>query len=204
MSGGSCSLNAPSRAWASARCCQRALVLASSVSGMTPFLANDSPRAGAASGVLATPIGVLALRWHGTTLLAVELPPLAPPPGRPAAAVRAPVPDWLAKELLAYFANPQHDFALTLGLEGTAFQQRVWAALRRIPAGSVRTYGELAVALSTAPRAIGMACRANPCPIVVPCHRVVAKQGLGGFAGESAGARLAIKAWLLRHEGLVF
>ncbi len=154
---------------------------------------------GAESGVLATPIGALTLRWHGSVLLAVELPPCAQPPDQPA----SPVPDWLAEELLAYFANPQHAFALALRLGGTAFQQRLWAALRRIPVGSVRTYGELAAELGTGPRAIGTACRANPCPIVVPCHRVVAKQGLGGFAGETAGARLAVKAWLLRHEGLV-
>ena len=52
------------------------------------------------------------------------------------------------------------------------------------------------------PRAVGQACRANPCPIVVPCHRVVAVKGLGGFAGDRDGRKLAIKRWLLRHEGV--
>jgi methylated-DNA-[protein]-cysteine S-methyltransferase len=84
---------------------------------------------------------------------------------------------------------------------GTPFQCRVWQALRDIPPGTTRTYGELARDLGTSPRAIGGACRANPCLIAVPCHRVVARDGLGGFAGERGGKRLAVKRWLLRHEG---
>jgi methylated-DNA-[protein]-cysteine S-methyltransferase len=77
----------------------------------------------------------------------------------------------------------------------------IWALLRAIPVGQTRTYGEVARELGSAARAVGQACRANPCPIVVPCHRVVGRHGLGGFAGDHQGSRLAIKRWLLHHEG---
>jgi methylated-DNA-[protein]-cysteine S-methyltransferase len=85
---------------------------------------------------------------------------------------------------------------------GTPFQRRVWEAMRAIPPGRTRTYGDLAAELGTSPRAIGGACRANPCPIVVPCHRVVGATGLGGFAGDTSGHKVEVKRWLLRHEGV--
>ena len=91
---------------------------------------------------------------------------------------------------------------MPLAPAGTAFQQRVWAALQAIPTGSVLSYGELARQLDTAPRAIGGACRSNPIPILIPCHRVVSRQGLGGYAGEVEGELPGIKRWLLRHEGV--
>jgi len=84
----------------------------------------------------------------------------------------------------------------------TPFQQRVREALLAIPPGQVRTYGQLARQLGSAPRAVGQACRRNPVPILVPCHRVVAASGLGGYAGETAGRRRAIKLRLLELEGL--
>lgn len=86
-------------------------------------------------------------------------------------------------------------------LQGTPFQQRVWKALRTIPCGETRTYGALAKQLATSPRAVGAACGANPCPIVIPCHRVVGKNGtLIGFSGGHSGAWLDLKAWLLERE----
>lgn len=103
-------------------------------------------------------------------------------------------------QLQAYFRNPAHRFDLPLRLEGTAFQNRVWRVLRRIPAGRTRSYGELADSLTSGPRAIGGACRRNPVMIVVPCHRVVAQTGLGGFMGAVQGRALETKAWLLAHE----
>jgi methylated-DNA-[protein]-cysteine S-methyltransferase len=111
-------------------------------------------------------------------------------------------PPSIATQLAAYFSDPAFAFAIPLTMVGTVFQRRVWDALRAIPPGCTTTYGELARALATAPRAIGLACRANPCPIVVPCHRVVAVRGLGGFGGATGGRRLAIKRWLLAHEGV--
>ncbi len=89
-----------------------------------------------------------------------------------------------------------------MALEGTAFQQRVWEALQAIPPGTVLTYGELAVRLGTAARAIGGACRSNPIPILIPCHRVVAGRDWEVTPGEVTGDPLGIKRWLLRHEGV--
>jgi len=106
------------------------------------------------------------------------------------------------KQLLAYCEQPHAAFDLPLQLQGTAFQQRVWQALQRIPVGEVRTYGDLALQLNSSPRAIGGACRANPLPIIVPCHRVVSRHGMGGYSGDTAGANMDIKRGLLRHEGV--
>lgn len=93
----------------------------------------------------------------------------------------------------------------TLTSDGTAFQQRVWAQLLAIPAGQVCTYGMLAKSLTTAAQPIGGACRSNPLAFFVPCHRVVSKSGLGGYAGELGdGPQTAIKAWLLQHEKSIF
>jgi methylated-DNA-[protein]-cysteine S-methyltransferase len=89
-----------------------------------------------------------------------------------------------------------------LRLSGTPFQRRVWARLRQIPPGATRTYGELARQLETSPRAVGGACRANPVALFVPCHRVVAASGAGGFYGQSTGRWPAIKRWLLAREGV--
>jgi methylated-DNA-[protein]-cysteine S-methyltransferase len=103
-----------------------------------------------------------------------------------------------------YFANGQTLINLPLDLRGTDFQRRVWQALLQIPPGQTRSYGQLAQQLGSSARAVGNACRANPCPIVVPCHRVLARNGLGGYAGETQeGEQLQIKRWLLRHEGVV-
>jgi methylated-DNA-[protein]-cysteine S-methyltransferase len=103
-------------------------------------------------------------------------------------------------QLRAYFRDPQHRFSLPLAPSGTAFQRRVWEALQRIPAGATLSYGELARRLGSSARAIGGACRANPIPVIIPCHRVVAAQGLGGFMGVTEGRGLHLKQCLLAHE----
>ena len=72
--------------------------------------------------------------------------------------------------------------------------------MRDIPRGEVRTYGELAKQLNSSARAVGNACRRNPIPIIIPCHRVVAKKGIGGFAGHTEGATIELKQWLLAFE----
>lgn len=99
-----------------------------------------------------------------------------------------------------YFNNGQHEFTLPLRFSGTTFQQRVWQALQNIKPGQTKTYGELAKALNSSARAIGGACKRNPLPVVIPCHRVVAQQGIGGFAGATSGNNINIKTWLLQHE----
>ena len=103
-----------------------------------------------------------------------------------------------------YFDNPQSTFSLPVVLAGTAFQQRVWQALRKIPSGDTLTYGELAARLGSGARAVGNACRRNPVSIIVPCHRVVAAGGVGGYSGSTAGPEISRKRWLLQHENPSF
>lgn len=147
--------------------------------------------------ILATPLGPLGVRVVDqgvaeSRFLSADTPLRDP---------EVPLAEVVARQLAAYFADPDWCFDLPLASRGTPFQERVWAALRAIPPGQTRTYGDLARALGTGPRAVGGACRANPCPILVPCHRVVAAQGPGGYAGARTGPWPAIKHWLLAHEG---
>ena len=102
---------------------------------------------------------------------------------------------WLA----AYFAAGCLGVMPEMKPKGTAFQQRVWSELAHVPWGECITYAELAKRLDSAPRAVGGALRANPIPILIPCHRVVAATGLGGYAGASELGQ-ARKKWLLEHE----
>ena len=102
-----------------------------------------------------------------------------------------------ARQFTAYFDGKLSRFNLPLAASGTEFDQRVWAAMRAIPYGETRTYGDLAHATDSGPRAIGGACGRNSIPIIVPCHRVLARGGLGGYSG---GNGLPTKQWLLALE----
>ena len=104
------------------------------------------------------------------------------------------------KQIENYFKSPESNFTVPVSLEGTAFQKKVWAALQKIPAGQTRTYGDISKQLNSSPRAVGNACRANPVPLIVPCHRVIARSGIGGFGGKVAGKTIDCKRWLLQHE----
>ena len=106
----------------------------------------------------------------------------------------------IIKQLAQYFVNPTHRFTLPLDMQGTDFQRRVWQALTEIPAGQALTYGELAARLGSGARAVGNACRNNPVPVIVPCHRVVSAAGIGGYAGSTGGREIQRKQWLLRRE----
>ena len=106
----------------------------------------------------------------------------------------------VARQLHCYFNQANFHFSLPIAPSGTDFQQRVWAAMLAIAPGQTASYADLARDLNTSPRAIGGACRANPIPIVIPCHRVVSKTGLGGFMGEVSGDALRLKKLLLDHE----
>jgi len=105
-----------------------------------------------------------------------------------------------ARQLAAYRDDPNTVFDLPLLIEGTEFQRRLWDALCEIPRGKTLTYGELARRLGVDARAIGQACGDNRLPIVIPCHRVVAANGIGGFAHRTSGYLLEAKRWLLAHE----
>jgi methylated-DNA-[protein]-cysteine S-methyltransferase len=107
-----------------------------------------------------------------------------------------------AQQCQAYFADPRAVFDLPLKPQGTAFQQRVWHAVAQLQSGERTTYGAIAARLHSGARAVGGACGANCFPLVIPCHRVVAKANLGGFMGRDApGLYRDIKLWLLNHEG---
>ena len=148
-----------------------------------------------------TPFAVLGLRTNGTALTSLHYLPLA----ERAAAPADRVAEKAVRELESYLADPGYRFTVALAPAGTAFQQRVWAALSAIPRGQSRTYGEVARVVRSAPRAIGQACGANRIALIIPCHRVVGAQGsLGGFMNAEDGDPIAIKRWLLAHEGYRF
>ncbi|MGV7209566.1 methylated-DNA--[protein]-cysteine S-methyltransferase [Oxalobacteraceae bacterium A2-2] len=151
------------------------------------------------AAIVPLPFGKLGVRTAGDVVAELAyLPPdvavLAP---RDALAERA------AAQAERYCLNPDYIFDLPLARHGTAFQQKVWDTLLSIPRGEVRTYGELARHLGSVARAVGQACGANPFPLVIPCHRVTAADGLGGFANsdDPHGYLLGVKRWLLAHEG---
>ena len=108
------------------------------------------------------------------------------------------------RQLERYREDPDTKFDLPLLIEGSEFQRRLWDALCEIPRGRTLTYGEMARKLGGADfesaRAVGQACGDNRLPIVIPCHRVVAADGLGGFGHSTGGILLEAKRWLLMHE----
>lgn len=145
--------------------------------------------------VVHTPLGFLGLRLNGEGLTAIDyLLHRRANVGQPDPEARGVI-----TELNSYFCDPNHRFTVRVALQGTAFQNRVWQALRGIPAGETLTYGELARRLGSSARAVGGACRSNPIPIIIPCHRIVSAQGLGGYTGGGSKA-LDFKRWLLAHE----
>lgn len=109
-----------------------------------------------------------------------------------------PVLTQAATQLDAYFAGKQQDFTIPIRLTCSDFQRTVCAAMSAIPFGETRTYGELAAQLGVPAQAIGQACGGNPIAILIPCHRVLGANGLGGYSGDGG---IETKVWLLRHEG---
>lgn len=92
---------------------------------------------------------------------------------------------------------------ISLQPKGTVFQQRVWQTIKKIPFGCTRTYGTIAQELQINARAVGQVCRINHIPIFIPCHRVVAANGIGGFMGGHKRKQMERKRWLLYHEGII-
>ena len=148
--------------------------------------------------IVAAPGFALGVQCDDDEITAIEF--LEPQAARaPSSALAAEA----VRQIEAYLADPAFVFGLPLKPAGTHFQRRVWEQIAAIPLGRTETYGQLARNLNNAPRAVGQACGANPYPLVVPCHRVVATGGgLGGFSRERGGFLLDVKRWLLRHEGI--
>jgi methylated-DNA-[protein]-cysteine S-methyltransferase len=108
-----------------------------------------------------------------------------------------------AEQLAEYFSGQRRSFELPVKLVGTPFQQAVWERLRGLAWGEVTSYGSIGIATgrATAGRAVGGAVGANPIPVIVPCHRILASDGR--ITGYSGGNGIPTKAWLLDHEGIV-
>lgn len=152
------------------------------------------------NAIIAAPFGAMGIRTEdGRVRELVYLPPHFH---------EKDAQDRVAEEACAqvqrYFDDADFAFTLPLMERGSDFQRRVWDAIRAIPRGAVRTYGHLAKEIGSAPRAVGQACGANWFPLIIPCHRVTAAGGLGGFSNhdDENGFHLSVKRWLLKHEGV--
>lgn len=153
--------------------------------------------ASAFQAIVAAPGFALGVRCSQAAL--TELCFLAP---QPAQAPVSRLAEDASEQITRWLEDPDVRFTLPLQPAGTAFQRRVWDEISAIPRGETRFYGQLALRLKNAPRAVGQACGANPYPLIVPCHRVIAAHGgLGGFNRHGGGFLLDIKRWLLGHEG---
>jgi methylated-DNA-[protein]-cysteine S-methyltransferase len=165
---------------------------------MSAFRWVEQVSGGCDSAVITTPLGKFRLLAAADVLIgcnwATDNMPLRNP--------ESMLLNALLAQLRCYWGNPAKvRFSVPLLRQGSAFSRLVWEALYDIPCGETRSYGEIAKQLHTAPRAIGAACRNNPFTLLIPCHRVVAHSGIGGYSGERAGALTEIKRRLLAHEG---
>jgi methylated-DNA-[protein]-cysteine S-methyltransferase len=157
----------------------------------------------ALDAVVRTPFGAVGIRTEGVGTedeCVAEI--LYLPPGTPTVAPKNRLAAAAAKQVEAYLRDPKAPFELPLKPVGTRFQRRVWERIAAIPAGEVQSYGAVAKALRSGPRPVGQACGANYFPLAIPCHRVVSSTGIGGFARNDDGFHIAIKRWLLAHEGV--
>ena len=146
---------------------------------------------------LPTPFAVLGVRTAGSALAEITYLPRGAATLEPVNALAAEV----CRQLERYIEDPEFEFDLPVQTVGTEFQQRVWKIIGAIPCGRTLTYLEVARKLRSAPRPVGGACGANRLPLVIPCHRVIASHGIGGFMHARGGEPIRIKQWLLRHEG---
>ena len=144
---------------------------------------------------IATPVGPVTIESDGEALTMLEFGAIGEAAkGAPKSGLAAEA----ARQLEAYFSGQLKQFDLPLRAEGTPFRQKVWQALRAVPYGQTRSYGEIAREADSAPRAVGGACGANPIAIIVPCHGIIGSGGwIGGFSG---GDGCTTKSFLLEHE----
>lgn len=145
---------------------------------------------------LDTPFALVGIRTEGAALAEIVYLPRSAGSLAPSNALA----EQACRQIEKYAADPGYRFKLPLKQVGTAFQRRVWDQIAAIPCGETRTYGDIARLLRSAPRAVGQACGTNYFPLVIPCHRVVAAGGIGGFAHRSSGYLIEVKRRLLLHE----
>jgi methylated-DNA-[protein]-cysteine S-methyltransferase len=151
------------------------------------------------SAIIHSPIGKLGIQTGEQYLHRIDFLTEQSTARAPKNVLAAEVVD----QLTQYFANPMFTFTIPCDMDGTTYQHRVWKRLKTISAGQYMTYSDVAKKLHSGARAVGGACRSNPIPIIVPCHRVVSRSGIGGYAGDWGVGRVNIKKWLLRHEGVI-
>lgn len=150
------------------------------------------------SARMPAPFGLVGVRTDGKSVTEIAYLPRSA--GKLAPQNR--VAEAACAQIACYLTDPDFPFDLRLGPAGTTFQRSVWRLIAAIPRGRTRSYGELAADLGSSARPVGQACGANPFPLAIPCHRVVAAGGIGGFSHHDAGFHVAVKRWLLRHEGV--
>ena len=152
------------------------------------------------SAIVRAPFGAIGIRTDAG--IVGELVYLPPHFGEKEAADA--VAEEAARQVESYLLDADFRFSFPRLEVGSAYQRKVWAAIAAIPRGTVRTYGDVARRIGSAPRAVGQACGANWFPLVIPCHRVTAAGGLGGFSNhdDEHGFHLSVKRWLLAHEGV--
>ena len=147
--------------------------------------------------IIDSPIGKLQLSMNEERVTKIEWPKSAI---INSPLMTSPFSLKMSNQLEEYFLYAHNDWSMPFVKCGTEFQQKVWHYLQTIPLGETRYYSDVAKALGSSAQAVGNACRANPFVIVVPCHRVISKAGLGGYDGQTIGHNMVIKQWLLDHE----
>lgn len=149
-----------------------------------------------------SPIGRLEIIARGDVIVGLTIERDGSLPNDSAPTKNSTVIKRAVTQLGEYFSGKRREFSVPVSLAGTEFQKSVWNALTEIPFGTVRSYGDVGMTTgrSTAGRAVGGAVGANPVPIIIPCHRVLA--GDGRITGYSGGNGIPTKVWLLDHEGI--
>lgn len=151
------------------------------------------------TAIIDSPCGMLGILDNGEVLQAINFLYNTQPLRRPSSLLAEEV----INQLESFFSDSTFEFNLPLTKAITPFQSKARQALLSIPVGKTMSYGNVAKTIASSARAIAGACRRNPVPIIVPCHRVVAVDGLGGFAGALDGKPLENKKWLLKHESAI-
>jgi len=142
------------------------------------------------------PFAVLGICTNGKSVTGLDYLPRDVVPSKPQNSLVREV----IRQIECYLSDPGFQFDLPLQIDGSDFRKRVWKIMCAIPAGQTLTYGDVARQLDSAARAVGGACGDNKIPLIIPCHRVVARNGIGGFMHTTGDRETGIKRWLLAHE----
>ena len=164
-----------------------------------PFVIQWTPHCAGPENVLTfnTPAGDLLVAMSGNTITRADWL-IAPPDASKALAATANHP--LQQLLSSYWQNPHASITIELLEQGSSYRRKVWQQLSATALGETLSYAALASQIGSAARPVGNACRDNPYPLFIPCHRVIAANGLGGYCGQTQGGLMTIKARLLAYE----